>query len=275
MDQKQKRRTAVIQKELLLVQKQEQKLERSALRAKPAGWKTTLESKIPAKVYAGLESAFSKGFSLVFQQGRGIIEKGIRKEDLQADHAIRDYAVHLKGSRKELKQMRKAAGQSDLKNMAITTAEGIGLGALGIGMPDVVLFLTNLLKGIYETALNYGFGYESRTEQYIILCMMETALRTGEDWVAGNGRVEELLIRDIAEPSQTDFDTQIKATASAFAMDMLILKFIQGIPVVGILGGAANPVYYHKVMHYVKLKYRKRYLMGLINEQGAEKAQSR
>lgn len=275
MDRNQKRRTAAIQKELLLLQKQEQKLERSALRAKPAGWKTALESKIPSKVYAGLESAFSKGFSLVFQQGRGIIEKGIRKEDLQADHAIRDYAVHLKGSRKELKQMRKAAGQSALLNMAITTAEGIGLGALGIGMPDVVLFLSNLLKGIYETALNYGFDYESRTEQYIILCMMETALCTGEDWVVGNGRIDELLICDIAEPSQTDFDTQIKATASAFAMDMLILKFIQGIPVVGILGGAANPVYYHKVMQYVKLKYRKRYLMGLINEQGAEKAQSR
>ena len=146
------------------------------------------------------------------------------------------------------------------------TAEGICLGVLGIGMPDIVLFLTNLLKGIYETALNYGFDYESRTEQYIILCMMETALRTGEDWVVGNGRVDELLICDIAEPSQTDFDAQIKATASAFAMDMLILKFIQGIPVVGILGGAANPVYYHKVMQYVKLKYRKRYLLGLESE---------
>lgn len=266
MDRNQNWRAAAIQKELRLVRKQEQKLERSALRTKPAGWKTALESRIPPKVYTGLESAYSKGFFLVFQQGMGIIEKGIRKEDLQADHAIRDYAVHLKGSRKELKQMRKAAGQSDLKNMAITTAEGIGLGALGIGMPDVVLFLTNLLKGIYETALNYGFDYESRTEQYIILCMMETALRTGEDWVVGNGRVDEILIRDITEPSQTDFDTQINATASAFAMDMLILKFIQGIPVVGILGGAANPVYYHKVMQYVKLKYRKRYLLGLESE---------
>ena len=84
MDRNQKRRSAAIQKELLLVQKHEQKLERSALRAKPAGWKTALESKIPPKVYTGLESAFSKGFSLVFQQGRGIIEKGINKEDLQA-----------------------------------------------------------------------------------------------------------------------------------------------------------------------------------------------
>lgn len=42
---------------------------------------------------------------------------------------------------------------------------------------------------------------------------------------------------------------------------MLFLKFIQGLPVVGILGGMANPVYYNKVMKYVQLKYRKRYLL--------------
>ena len=45
-------------------------------------------------------------------------------------------------------------------------------------------------------------------------------------------------------------------------MDMLLLKFIQGLPVVGIVGGAANPVYYKKIMDYVELKYKKRYLMG-------------
>ena len=31
-------------------------------------------------------------------------------------------------------------------------------------------------------------------------------------------------------------------TSSAFAVDMR-LKFIQGLPVVGIIGGAANPIY--------------------------------
>lgn len=52
----------------------------------------------------------------------------------------------------------------------------------------------------------------------------------------------------------------LEKTANAFAEDMLITKFIQGIPIVGMVGGAANPVYYHKVMGYVQLKYRKRYL---------------
>ena len=40
-----------------------------------------------------------------------------------------------------------------------------------------------------------------------------------------------------------------------------MLKFVQGIPVVGVLGGIANPAYYNKVMKYVRLKYRKRYLL--------------
>lgn len=44
-------------------------------------------------------------------------------------------------------------------------------------------------------------------------------------------------------------------------MDMLLLKFIQGMPIVGILGGAANPICYNKVMKYVQMKYRKRYLL--------------
>ena len=44
---------------------------------------------------------------------------------------------------------------------------------------------------------------------------------------------------------------------------MLLLKFIQSLPVVGMIGGMGNPVYYHKVMKYAGLKYRKRYLCGL------------
>jgi len=61
--------------------------------------------------------------------------------------------------------------------------------------------------------------------------------------------------------SQAVLDEQIRETASVFAMDMLILKFIQGLPVVGIFGGVANPIYYNRVLKYVQLKYRKRYLL--------------
>ena len=234
---------------------------RAAQKAKPDGWKAALERKIPHHVRTGMESAFCKGFGLVFDQGRGIIEKSYDKDELRADFAIRNFAVQLKGGRRELKQMYRHAAKSDLRNMAVTTVEGIGLGMLGVGMPDIVLFLGTLLKGVYETALNYGFEYESRQEQLLILKMMHTALCDGDNWKQKNAEVDEMLVLATVDITDELFNAQMQATAAAFAMDMLILKFLQGLPVVGIIGGAANPVYYRKVMRYVQLKYRKRYLL--------------
>lgn len=258
---KQWHQTTALTKELAAVAKQEDKLLRAAQKAKPLQWKKDLESKLPAHVASGLESAFCKGFSGVFRQGKTVIEKGYDKESLKADYDIRNFAVQRKGGRKELRQMHKSAKKSDFLNLAVTTAEGIGLGALGIGMPDIVLFLGTLLKGIYETALHYGYDYDTRQEQLLILKMMETALCHGEDWVRRNEEVDQMLILETVDITQEDFRQQLEKTASVFAMDMLLLKFVQGLPLIGILGGAANPVYYRKVLQYVQLKYRKRYLL--------------
>lgn len=266
MSREQLRKEKIIRKELLRVEKEEAKLSQAAQKATPAGWKQELENRIPEKVYTGLEAAFAKGFSLVFQQGRRIIEKTYRKSDLEAEHAIRDFAVQRKGGRKELRRLQSGARQGSLCNLAMTTVEGIGLGALGIGMPDIVLFLGTLLKGVYETALAYGFAYDTPQEQMRILKMLSTSLSTGDAWAEGNAQVEEMLTLETVGIAQEDLNQQIKQTASVFAMDMLLLKFIQGLPVIGILGGAANPVYYHKVMKYVQLKYRKRYLLRLLNQ---------
>ena len=260
MDQ-QKKKTAALQKELAAVLRKEQQLRAAALHKTPPAWKQQLEQKVPAKVYETLQAAFCKGFSLVFRQGRGLIEKSYSRKDLEADHQIRDYAFRLTGRRRDLKQMRKAAGQGSLKNMAVTTVEGVGLGLLGIGLPDIVLFLGTLLKGVYELSLSYGFAYDTRSEQFWILKLLAAALSTGEAWDAANAEVDSIL--NGFAVTQEDWDSQMEATASAFAVDMLLLKFVQGLPLVGFLGGAANPVYYRKVMKYAELKYRKRYLWKL------------
>ena len=145
--------------------------------------------------------------------------------------------------------------------MVLTTAEGVALGALGIGMPDIVLFISTLLKGVYETALNYGFDYALPEEQYLILNMMAASLILGEDRPEWDDMVDGMILEMPQEVSRAVLDEQIRETASVFALDMLILKFIQGLPVVGIFGGIANPIYYNRVMKYVRLKYRKRYLL--------------
>lgn len=261
MESKQSKRERTIRRELLMVRMQEQKIEEAAKNQRPAAWKANLEEKIPEKVRTGLESAFCTGFGLVFDQGRAIIERSYNKKGLKSDHDARDTALHAGTGGRQLRQMNRSAKRSDLLNMAVTTAEGVGLGALGIGMPDVVLFLSMLLKGIYETALHYGFDYESRQEQLLILKMMSASLSTGADYSWMNRQVDKLLNQDRLAVTEEEFKAQLRQTASVFAVDMLLLKFIQGLPVVGIFGGAANPVYYNKVMAYVRLKYKKRYLL--------------
>ena len=41
--------------------------------------------------------------------------------------------------------MHRSTKHADLADKAVTAAGGIGLGALSVGMPDIVLFLGNLL----------------------------------------------------------------------------------------------------------------------------------
>lgn len=75
------------------------------------------------------------------------------------------------------------------------------------------------------------------------------------------------MIKGIILIGENDLQEQLQKTSSVFAVDML-LKFVQGFPLVGVLGGAANPIYYNKIMRYVQLKYHKRYLMSVAQRNG-------
>ena len=257
-----KSHSSPVDRELALVERREEKLYAAAAKRSVPKWKEGLEAKIPRKAYTGLESAFCKGFALVFDRGEAIIEKSYAVDKITTEHSVRDYAFRAWGSRRELRQLYKGARRSRLVNMTVTTAEGLGLGALGIGLPDIVLFIAMLLRGVYETALSYGFEYKSDFEKLLILKMLAASLSNGEDYGRRNREVDELLLSPKRETESGELEKQMELTSSAFALDMLLLKFIQGLPIVGVVGGAANPVYYKKIMDYVELKYRKRYLMG-------------
>ncbi|MCI9378226.1 MAG: EcsC family protein [Eubacterium sp.] len=263
------KRDTFLRKELVKVQKAEENIKKSAVRSITPTWKSGLEQKIPPKAKKALNTAFGKAFALIFEKGTGIIEKTYDKKEMEQDYIIRDYAIQLKGGRKEIRQIRKEAAKSDLMNLAAATAEGVGLGIFGIGVPDIVLFVGVLLKGIYQSALNYGVNYEHLTEKYLILKMMEAAMAKGEEFEGLNQKLDCYLQEGgLQSVSKEQFEGQVQKTAEAFAADMMFLKFIQGIPVAGILGGMANPVCYHKVMRYVGIKYHKRYLLKLIGSEG-------
>ena len=267
MKTSEQRRMEAIRKELQLVLRQEERRKAAVAKAKPARWKQELEQKLPAKVYDGLQSAFAKAFSLVFRKGGAILEKSYRKEERLTDHRVADYVLRHQGRRGELRRMRNTASKSNFANLTMTTVEGVGLGALGVGIPDIVLFITTLLRGIYETSLSYGYQYDTPAEQMLILKMMAASLTPGDEGELCDNEIDRMLVQMPHVVGETELQEQLDKTAAAFAVDMLLLKFIQGLPVVGLLGGAANPVYYNKVMRYVELKYRKRYLWQLLKRE--------
>lgn len=249
------------------VEKEEEKLRKRAAKENGAKWKETLETRIPQKILVNLKKAFGKAFELVFEKGTGIIEKTYPKEEMEKDFQIQNYAFDLKGKRKELKKMKAASSKRNLMNLTISTVEGAGLGFLGIGIPDIAVFTGMILKGTYETALHYGFVYDTLSERLFLLKLLEASVSTGEAWKRCNEEVDRMMevSGEVWIPSDTDaakqkVSEQMTKTADAFAVDMLAAKFIQGLPIIGLAGGLSNPVYYRRIMKYVQLKYRKRYL---------------
>ena len=214
---------------------------------------------MPEKVYESLRVVFRKAFEIIFEKGTGMIEKTYRKEELSKDFRMRDYSIGL-NSRKDYDWLNARSELNSLITLLASAVEGVGLGAFGIGLPDIALFTFFVLRGCYETALRYGFTYDTPEEKYFILTILEGALLKGEAWDACNERVNTMLCAPHV-PTDMEMKEQMQHTADAFAIDMLVSKFIQGIPVVGMLGGLTNPVYYRKIQHYVRLKYQKRFFM--------------
>ncbi len=261
---KKDRKQIVLKKELQYINKQEEKLRKDASGCKSFGLKEVFEKEVPQLVYENLEKAFCKAFYFMFQKGNKVIGKSCSKDNLSKNFEVLNYAFEIKKGRREIKKIRRSARSRNIANMAITTAEGAGLGIFGIGLPDILIFIGILLKGIYETALCYGYDYEKAEEKIFILKMIEASLSKGEDWEKINDEINLTLEEGIIDGFKNEEDIlskHITSAAKVLALDMIAFKFIQGLPLIGIIGGAVNPFYYRKVLRYVQLKYQKRFLL--------------
>lgn len=257
-----------LEKELARLYKEEAKYRTQAQSKKPTPWKKELEEKIPPKVSDGIRKGFQKAFEITFEKGDIIIDKTYNKEAKKQDFKVKDYAMDIKGGRRQLFSMKKDAQFGHALNTVLTSVEGIGLGVLGIGLPDIVLWVGMLLRGVYETSIQYGFDYEAPEERLFILKLMETPMLTGREWVKANREIDNYIEQHShVFPDEQTLSAQMEKTASAFSTDIMVAKFIQSLPIVGVIGGAANPLYYNRVLKYVELKYRKRYLLKKLGKQ--------
>lgn len=249
-----------LEKELELVKSKEEKYLNRNGEKKDSLLNRKLEEKVPEKLQSTLNAAFSKAFSLIFEKGTGVIEKTYSKEKKEQDVKIREYAARVKDDRRSLKEFSRSAGRAGGRNLLLSSAEGIGLGVLGIGLPDIPLFTGVLLRSMYETAMEYGYDYNKFQEKYFILLLIQGALSYGEDLQKINAQVDAYLERGVL-PEGITLRQQIDGAASALSGELLYMKFLQGIPIVGAVGGAFDGIYLKRILDYSQLKYRKRFLL--------------
>lgn len=244
-------------KELYAVQKIERRLLSSAIWKNPV--KQNIYQKVPPKVCTLLEKAFEKAFRLVFLNGTQVIEKTFDKEAAGLDYEAGNFVVDKAGSRKSIRRLDKKARKDNLLNNAATTVSGLGLGFLGLGLPDIPLLVSTLLKGVYEIALGYGFDYTAKEEQIYILRLICTALADGSVKEDCNRRLEALA-------GETTLDQEIAAASKILSDALLVEKFVQGLPIVGVVGGFVNMAVYTRVSALAGVKYKIRYLKRKLRQ---------
>lgn len=252
-----------VQEELKRLEKAETKFFNKNMEKRLSGWHDQIEKYVPDTLNNTLNNAFYKAFELIFEKGTGIIEKTYNKEKKQQDYRINEYAAKVRKNRASIKKFGRIAYGNRAVNIAISTAEGIGMGVLGMGIPDIPVFLGVLLKSIYEISLNYGFEYDTDEEQIFILKVIRTALLYGDDLINADADINYMIEETQRVEQISDKGQQIKDTSLALSEEMLYLKFIQGVPVIGMLGGVSDVIYQKKITDYANLKYKRRFLNSL------------
>jgi len=224
-----------------------------------------LAEKVPEKLQGTLDTAFAKAFGMIFEKGTEVIEKTYKKGELQKSYKMNKYADEVWQTRGSLKVFEKKAEKAGWSNIVMSGAAGIGMGVLGVGIPDIALFVGFILRSMYEIALDYGYEYENEEERRFILMIIEGAVSYGKDLRQLDEQINEYIERNEV-PSGYDEKKQIERTAAGLSKELLYMKFLQGIPIVGAVGGAYDVVYLKKITEYANLKYKRRFLLKKRNE---------
>ncbi|MDB2152427.1 EcsC family protein [Clostridium butyricum] len=255
---RQKNKLAKIEEKLL------EKEDNKFLKNKLNPLKSKVEDKIPDKVTNGLNKAFEKGFYYIFEKGTSLIEKSYNSDKLKNDADTNKYILSKEISSKNLKAIDKNVNRGNLLSKGITTVEGTALGFLGIGLPDIPIFIGVILRMIYEISLKYGFDYDDDKEKVFILNIICAGISDKEDrkkFFFDCDKISKAI--DNNDEIYVDLDLMIKETSKKMVDSLLVSKFVQGIPLIGALGGAANYVVLTNISKMAKFKYKKRFINKL------------
>ena len=225
------------------------------------GLREKIESKIPEKLMETMDAAFYTAFQVIFKRGTGLLGKTIPEKRLRADRYIKEYYLGKDPDARSVRAFHKSAVLSGAATTAMATAEGSSAPTSTPSSRARTDLMSILLRAVYQTAVRYGFAYDTPQERYYILLLLSAALTRGPERAAFSRRADDFgRSVDHGEGPWFDLDTQMRETSKALSNAMLVVKFIQGTAIVGVVGGACNFSASRKVTEVANLKYQKRFL---------------
>lgn len=262
-----KERLVAINYELRDCQEKEQKLLfedpfwKKAVSKTTGSVKAKIEDKIPEKLEDTLNKAFTAAFKMVFQEGKILIKKTYNEETLKSEYADKRVGVQTKGDRSLIKKLRRPAEKRYFKSLGVAATEGVGLGLLGIGLPDIPILIGNMIRTCTVSAHSHGLDTDRKDEQVYMLMMIRLAAMPVEERTAVNSQLDALGDAiDSGKEIFLDLEAEMKETSERLSMTLLFSRFVMGLPVVGVAGGLYNPVIVSQLHQLAEVKYEARLL---------------
>jgi hypothetical protein len=228
---------------------------------KAAGGKLDqLQDKIPSGLEKTVRKAMQTAFRTVFAQGRGIIDKTYNRQDLHNEYADKRFQAQTGRRRREEGGLHGARTRY-WGQMGFTTAKGLGLGLLGIGLPDIPLLIGELIRICIVSAESYGLDPDREDEKVYMLRLISLAAASGDDRRRLSQEADTLADRiDRQGSADCRVDGEIDRAADALTASLLVSRFVMGMPVVGVAGGLYDSVIVNRMHRLAEIKYKRRFL---------------
>lgn len=99
------------------MRKAEQKFLQENVNTKTYRWQEAVEKRVPDKLEETLRTAFYKAFEVIFEKGRGMIEKTCGKERRKYNYKVHEYTAKIRGNRKSLQAFHREANAGRAANL--------------------------------------------------------------------------------------------------------------------------------------------------------------
>jgi len=145
---------------------------------KRAKRKTTLlnslaEDRVPKGIQSKLNEAFCKAFQVIFDRGMPAVERTINRRGIENRWEENIHHAQILRDTSSIRNITREATKDSMRGMLLSGASGVGLGVLGIGLPDVPVFAGMIMRDVNIKVSYREFEFEGTSFRITITAGVE------------------------------------------------------------------------------------------------------